>query len=228
MDPASVVLVHGGWHGAWCWEEVAPALRQRGVEAITLDLPFTGLADDTSAVRSVLDAIDGPVVLCGHSYGGAVVTGAGEHDAVRRMIYLAAFLLDEGENMLSVAGDIDGSELPAAMRFTADGRCTVDEAAAVGVFYHDCPAETARRAAARLRSWPLDSSTSFPPAQGWKTRPTTYVVCDDDRAVPPALQQRLAERATEVHHWPTSHSPFLARPDLVIELLAREADATTG
>lgn len=228
MSAASVILVHGGWHGGWCWEEVVPRLEAAGVSVRTIDLPFTGLADDTAAVRSMLDEARGPVVLCAHSYGGAVVTGAGEHSAVRQLVYLAAFLLEEGQTMLEVPGDLSVSELPAALRLAEDGRTTIDPDLAARVFYHDCPAATAARAVARLRSWPIDSGSTPASAAAWKSRPTTYVICDDDRTVPPGMQLGMSAHATDVRRWPTSHSPFYSRPDLVSELLVGLAGSVGG
>jgi len=226
-DTTRVVLVHGGWHGAWCWERVMPLLDAAGVEATAIDLPFTGLEGDTTAVRAVLDRLEGPAVLCGHSYGGAVITGAGEHPVVRHLIYLAAFLLDETETLVSFAGDAEGSALLRALRIADDGSTTIDAADAVEAFYHDCPAADAHAAVARLRAWPLGSGTTTPTAHGWKTRPATYAVCDDDRAVPVEMQDVMAARAARVVRWPSSHSPFYSRPADVAELLIRVARSVT-
>src|SRR5436305_3712872 len=102
---ATVVLVHGAWHGAWCWDKVVRELDAAGVTNVTVENPSvaeapSSLTDDVVNVHRVLDAIAGPVVLVGHSYGGAVVTGAGTHDAVRHVAYLTAFALDDGESAI--------------------------------------------------------------------------------------------------------------------------------
>ena len=105
-DPtATVVLVHGAWHGAWCFERVLPLVRAAGVDVRAVDLARDGFASDVDSVRVVLDAVDGDVVLLGHSYGGAVVTEAGVHPSVRHLVYLCAFALDEGEACTSAARD---------------------------------------------------------------------------------------------------------------------------
>jgi len=226
--PATVVLVHGGWHGAWCWELVVPRLEAAGIRAAAVDLPFTGLAGDTAAVREVLDSLDDPVVLCGHSYGGAVVTGAGEHPSVRHLVYMAAFMLDENESLFTLGADVDGSELPGAMRVTDDGLCTIDPARARDVFYHDCSADLAERATNRLRPWPLESAAHPAEAVAWRSRPATYVVSEDDRAVPPRVQKAMAARAAHTISWPTSHSPFFSQPGAAAELLIGLARSVDG
>src|SRR5207302_1944698 len=104
----SVVLVHGAWHGSWCWGRVMPLLRDAGVDTTAVDLPSRSdplgdLHGDAAHVRSVLDASAGEVVLVGHSYGGAVITGAGTHDAVAHLVYLCAFALDKGESCMAAA-----------------------------------------------------------------------------------------------------------------------------
>src|SRR5215468_763472 len=109
--PPAVVLVHGAWHGAWCWGPAIAALAAAGVTALAVDLPGHGddpgplgdLHGDAAHVRAVLDALDGPVVLAGHAYGGAVITEAGSHRAVSHLVYLAAFALDDGESCNNAA-----------------------------------------------------------------------------------------------------------------------------
>jgi pimeloyl-ACP methyl ester carboxylesterase len=106
---AGAVLVHGLWHGAWCWDGVRTALAARGVDSLAVELPLTDLAADTAATVQALDRFGRPAVLVGHSYGGAVVTGAGTHPLVRELVYVAAFQLDDGE---SVSRTRPGRELP--------------------------------------------------------------------------------------------------------------------
>src|SRR6185369_14343612 len=100
--PPAVVLVHGAWHGAWCWGPAIAALAAAGVTALAVDLPGHG---DAAHVSSVLDSLDGPVVLAGHAYGGAVITEAGSHPAVAHLVYLSGMALDDGESCSDVASD---------------------------------------------------------------------------------------------------------------------------
>src|SRR4051794_29940134 len=138
-EGATVVLVHGAWHGAWCWDKVVPLLDDAGVPVVAFDLPFTSLQGDAEATTRVLDRVDGPVVLCGHSYGGAVITEAGHHPSVERLVYITAFACDEGE---SVAATATGAEIPATELGDAlvieDGTAVLTRDGAVKSLYHDC------------------------------------------------------------------------------------------
>jgi pimeloyl-ACP methyl ester carboxylesterase len=237
--PATVVLVHGAWHGAWCWSRVVEGLRERGVDARAIDLPGHGesaepLADlytDAASLRAVLDSLDGPAIVCGHSYGGAVVSlGAAGHHAVRHVVFLAALMLDTGESVSRSipdppGGPPDGPPEPgslvgATMRFSDDGTViTIDRDAAPAVFFADCDDDDVEWALTRLGPQPAASFQQTIDSAAWRSVPSTYVVCTDDRAIPPRLQRAFAQRATETVVFPTSHSPFLSRPDLLVDLL---------
>jgi pimeloyl-ACP methyl ester carboxylesterase len=233
----TVVLVHGAWHGAWCWAAVVDELTAGGIATVAVDLPGHGedrrplsdLAGDTAHVTEVLDGIGGPVVLVGHSYGGCVITGAGVHPNVRHLVYLCALLLDEGETAMSAAtaeaqaAQLDHSgrpDLVGALRFEDDGdTCTIDPAQATALFFGDCAPDVAAGAVARLGPQRMSTLSQPATAVAWRERPSTYVVCEDDGAIHPGLQELLARRTDAVVRWPTSHSPFLSRPDLVADLV---------
>ncbi len=224
-SPATVVLVHGAWHGAWCWDLVTRRLDAAGVPNMALENPSVdrapaGLHDDADNVREALDKIDGPVVLVGHSYGGAVITDAGVHDAVRHLVYIAAFALDEGESVMQngLTGGEGGTVLEQAIRFEGDV-LTLDPNGAIAAFYHDCPDDVAEAAVAQLRPQSVAALGGTPRTVAWRDRTTTYVLCTEDRGLPPALQRSCASRIGNTVNVPTSHSPFLARPDLIAELL---------
>lgn len=231
---ATVVLVHGAWHGGWCWQPVVDGLAAEDVPAVALDLPghgddptpLTDLHGHGDAVRAAIDRIDGPVVLVGHSFGGAAVTDAGTHPAVRHVVFVSAFCLDTGETVMKngLAGGA-GHELEEAVTFAEDGSVTLDPAGARVAFYLDCDPAAADAAVARLGAESAAGFAQSPRAVAWRERPSTYVVCTEDRALTPTLQRNLATRCDEVVEWPTSHSPFLSRPDLVVGLLTRLASA---
>ncbi|MEY2532364.1 MAG: hypothetical protein QOF29_274 [bacterium] len=222
-DEPTVVLVHGAWHGPWAWAEVQERLAGEGLDVVTVDLPSIGrdtgalgdLYDDAAAVRAALDAIDGPAVVVAHSYGGAPVTeaaaGAGN---VAHIVYLTAFMLDEGESLLGLVG---GAE-PDWWITSADGRTTLP-AGPETVFYNDCPPEVAEAAAAQLA--PQRKLTVEQPVRevAWRTIPSTYVVCERDNAIPVFAQDAMAQRAGAVERMDAGHSPFLSRPDELVVLL---------
>ncbi len=220
-------------------------LEGTGTPAVAVDLPghgadtgpMTDLHGDAERVRSVLDGFDEPVVLVGHSYGGVVITEAGAHPAVDRLVYIASFNLDRDESAVGAAtaetqaAAIDHSGRPdvlGAMQLADDGTSRIDPDAARVLFYDDCPPEVADWAVARLGPHRLDTLSQAPLAVAWRERPSTYAVCALDNIVHPDLQRVLARRADHVVEWPTGHSPFLSRPELVIDLVADVAGRQRG
>ena len=239
---ATVVLVHGAFHGAWCWDRVVPLVEVAGVPVIAVDLPGHGadggppgdLYAHSDWLRGFLESIPGPVVLVGHSYGGAVITDAAAGvPAVARLVYLAAIVPDAGETMTTVmpdrvADDEPVSSVPGAMSVDSDGNLVVDSERAVEAFYADCSDADVEFALARLCP---QSATSFGQpvrAAAWRTIPSTYVICHDDRAVSLGFQRALASRTTDVVEMSTSHSPFFSQPsrvaDVLVELALEERD----
>jgi pimeloyl-ACP methyl ester carboxylesterase len=226
--PATVVLVHGAWHGSWCFDCVVPRLQTAGLDVCAVDLPGTSFGADVAEVRSVLDAIDGEAVLLGHSYGGAVVTEAGAHTAVRQLVYLCAFAISEDESCTNAAADEPDAaaishegrpDLGAAMIIAEDGTSTLTRAGARKCLYADVDDATFEWAYARLGAQRIESLSAAPQEVAWRTRPSIYVICSDDRAVHPDLQRIMARRCTESVECPTGHSPFANCPQLVADLL---------
>jgi pimeloyl-ACP methyl ester carboxylesterase len=237
--PARVLLVHGAWHGAWCWRDVVSALAARGVVAEALDLPghgesqlpMDGLQGDAAHVRAALDESSRPVVLCGHSYGGCVITeAAAGHAAVRHLVYLAAFVPDVGESLLGIAQS-DPTPLPIyrALATNAGGEFVIDPLHATPAFYGTCRPEVAAWATERLGPQAARALEETSTRSAWREKPSTYAVCTRDGAIAPSLQRRLAARCGRVLEWDSDHSPFLSRPGDVADLLAglaREAGGT--
>ena len=221
----TVLLVHGAWHGGWCWERVGRLLADAEVPCVSVDNPSvvaapSDLAADSENVRRVLDTIDGPVLLVGHSYGGAVVTDAGTHENVEALVYLAAFALDAGESV--VENDLQGGEdtkLAEAVSF-GDDLISVDPQRAVELFFHDCDQEVAECARGRLMPMSMAAMQDVTRSVAWREKPATYIVCSDDRALPVPLQMSNAARVGgEPLELATSHSPFLSQPAALAELL---------
>ncbi len=189
-----------------------------------MELPLTGLVDDAATVRHAIEsAVEraGPgVVVVGHSYGGIVISQAAAGvDGVGRLVYLAAFMTDEGEDELSIMTAHESPVLGAVV--VTDGGAAIDPAQAPALFYGDSDAATVAKAVSLLR--PMRGGGRLEGAPAWQSIPSTYVVCTEDRALPPAAQREMATRADAVVEWPTDHSPFLTRAVELAALIAASA-----
>ena len=183
------------------------------------------LPADTAAVQADVDALarDGPVVVCGHSYGGAVITGL-DPAHLAHLVYLCAFMLDEGETTLDRLTDAPPTALADAMILSDDNSVfTIDPDGARRAFYADCPDDQVARSIARLRPQAVLPGGDSPERIAWRHVPSTYVVCEADEALHLDAQREMSARAEHTLSWPTGHSPFLSRPQLVVELLGELA-----
>ena len=231
-----VVLVHGAWHGAWCWAGVQAELDGRGVPTLAVDLPghgastlpFTDLAGDAAHVADVVARAGRPVVLVGHSYGGAVIGEAGGQGDVRALVFVAAFCLDSGE---SVARQTDVSYPPtlaAAATVRAEGLLTIDPAQATASFYAECPSPAAEAAVARLGRQPVATFVQPATVAAWHDRPSTYVLCSRDNAIHPLHQAAMSERCGEVVTLDADHSPFTSATTAVVDVIERVTRAAAA
>jgi len=232
---STFVLVHGAWHGGWCWEKVVPALEKQGHRACAPDLPAHG--DDRSPPASVtldryaarvcdvIGEATEPVVLVGHSMGGAVISRAAElaPERIRKLVYLAALVPRDGEPIAALPV---APELLAAMCPSEDGTTTtLPEAQLRELFYADCSDGDIERAARRLCGQPvavLLETVELSDAR-FGAVPRVYIECLRDRAIPIEEQRRMngARRFQTVHRLEASHSPFFSMPDSLSELLVR-------
>lgn len=227
------ITIPGAWHGAWAVERFNDALRSRGHEAIGLTLPSLAGADrrgipaDVESVHRRLDRVSGDVVLIGHSYAGVVITEAGMHPAVRQLVYLAAFIADRGETasglMSAYAARHSGdATLRGVMRRSADPELLeLDPTLAGPALYADCDVADQAAAIARLEPHVGRVFSQAPQQIAWRSKPSMFVVCSQDLAIPPSLQRQMAQRASTCVELDSSHSPFLSMPfDLADAILA--------
>ena len=231
-DPRiTVVLIHGAWHGPWCWQFLTPQLQSQGLAVQLLELPSVsspvpaGLAQDAQHLRAVLSSIEGPVVLCGHSYGGMVLAAAdlGAIE-VRHLVFLCAYLAAPGESVESSLLKAGERRPGHWIRRRADGGTWVDAGRAAALFYNDCTPPTQSWAVAQLRPhW--GRALSDPAAsERWRRHASTYVVCSEDRALAPRIQREIyAPRAQSVLTLASSHSPFLSHSQELAQVLVRAA-----
>jgi pimeloyl-ACP methyl ester carboxylesterase len=232
-NPATAVFVHGGWHDGWSWHRVRELLDARGVPSVALDLPMTTLDRDAAVLRAALAEIDGDAVVAAHSWGGNVATlGAAGASNVRHLVYIAAVLTEAGHPTLAAPVPVKGREtLRSMVVVETETETVIDREVSLAAFYHDVEPSLARQAAARLRPF---QKTGYAVVEtdavaAWRTIPTTYVVCAEDRMIHPDTQRDMAAAAgAEVIEWSSSHSPFLSHPGLVADLVAERAGAVSG
>lgn len=215
MDRGNLLLVHGAWHGSWCWEFLVPELRSRGWTPSVVDLPSTsgspaaGVREDAEAVREAVAALDGRVTVLAHSYAGVPVgEAAGSAD---RLIYLAAHLLEPGESVVTPLG---------GPWYEAGTKLLDAPQPARELLFPDAPDEIGAWAASRLRPQSARVFEDVVTRAAWQTVPTLSIVCQDDVIFPPVFAERL--EAGDVRYLPGSHSPFLARPAELAELISAE------
>jgi pimeloyl-ACP methyl ester carboxylesterase len=228
---ATIVLVHGAWHGSWCWERVTPLLEKRGLAVRTVDLPSVGarpgagtdLSADAAAVEVVLDAVGGPVVLVGHSYGGMVISRV-RPQGIAHLVYVCAFVPLEGQSLITA-----GSGRPASWIQMLDGGLMQPDAArADEVFYTDCDPATREWAKSKLRAQSAAIMAEAVARPAWRDVPSTYVVCVNDGALPAEVQRDVfAPRMSHVVELQADHSPFLSQPAALAEVLVSRASEVT-
>lgn len=220
----NIVLVHGAWADGSGWQRIHDILRARGYSVSVVQNPMTSLADDVAAVDRVLARQDGATLLVGHSYGGVVITEAGDAANVAGLVYVAAFVPDAGE---SVASLIEG-ETPAPLQPSADGFLFFNPSLFPQVFAHDLTAaQGAFLAAAQVP--PAGAAFGTPVSQAaWRSRRSWYVLATEDRVIPPRVQRRMATRAsaaiTEIRG---SHAVYISQPEAVADAIDTAARETS-
>ena len=221
---ATIVLVHGGFVDGSGWRGVYDELRADGYDVRVVQNPTKSLADDAATTRDVLDAVDGPVVLVGHSYGGAVITEAGTHDSVAALVYITAFAPDQGESVNSLIGTFpaDGPQPPILP--PVNGYLFLDRAKFHDSFAGDVSAEEAAFMADSQVPWGLDALGGTITEAAWRVKPSWYLHVTEDRMIPPAAQASMAERTgATVVQTPGSHAIFVSQPKVVADLIRTAA-----
>jgi pimeloyl-ACP methyl ester carboxylesterase len=222
----NIVLVHGGFVDGSGWEKVYRLLRKQGYNVTVTQHPTTSLADDVRAVRQVLAAQDGPAVLVGHSYGGAIITEAGTDPTVAALVYIAAFAPDAGESVATlIANPAPGAPVPPILP-PRDGFLMLDREKFPASFAADVDPELAAFMAAAQLPWGVEALQGAITQPAWRTRPTWYLVAKDDRMIPPPAQRAMAARAgATVSESAGSHSVFISQPEAVVRLIIAAAGA---
>jgi len=228
----NVVLVHGGFVDGSGWQGVYELLKAQGFNVRVVQNQTLSLESDVETTRNVLDLLDGPAILVGHSYGGAVITEAGTHDSVIGLVYITAFAPDKGESVSTLIADPPpGAPVPPILP-PQDGFLFLDRGKFAASFAADVPANTAAFMADSQVPWGVEALNGAVSDPAWRSRPSWYLLVTDDRMIPLPAQRAMAERAgattTEV---PGSHAIYVSKPAVVADLITRAAqslDETAG
>jgi pimeloyl-ACP methyl ester carboxylesterase len=229
----TVVLVHGAWWQASSWTAVAARLRDRGYPVVVPDNPLRTLAGDAASIAGVLQRIAGPIVLVGHSYGGNVITDAAEGNPnVKALVYIAGFAPDRGESAFTLDALVPGSLLPVSLVPVASMQPSGELALDLyvnpvlfrSVLAQDVPEPAVAALAAAQRPVTLAALLGQSTTPAWKTIPSWYMVAASDRAIPPATQRFMAERAgANTVEIDSSHAAPVSHPDAVTDLILAAA-----
>jgi pimeloyl-ACP methyl ester carboxylesterase len=227
---ATLIFAHGACvrDGAWWWSKMTDPLAERGIATVAVPVPSCGetgsplgdLYDDVAACREAITSVDGPVVLCGHSYGGVIITEAGADERVRGLIYVTSVMPDTGESQ----AELIGSEPAPWLQPGEDGTVGVDPGMVRRFFLQDCDEETTEDAVARLARQSLTPFTQPPRKIAWRQKPATYVVCTEDLATPAQTQRGRVREHTHTVEFAAGHHPFLSRPEAFADSIATQIE----
>ena len=225
----NVVLVHGGFVDGSGWEGVYKILRKDGYAVSIVQNPTTSLADDVAATKLIIDAQNGPVILVGHSYGGAVITEAGNNPKVVGLVYIAAFAPDQGESVSTLIKDPPpGAPVPPILP-PRDGYLFLDQAKFQASFAADVDAERAAFMADSQVPWGVGALSGSISEPAWKSKPSWYLVATDDKMIPPPAQRFMSERAgATVVEVAGSHAIYVSQPNAVASLITQAAKGATA
>lgn len=222
----TVVLVHGAWADGSCWSNVILPLRHQGLNVTAAPVPLTSLTDDSAALRHVIERQDGPVILVGHAYAGAVIAAALD-DRVKSLVYIAALAPDEGETVADVF--YRAAPHPEAPHLEPDayGFIWMPEEGFRRAVVHKASADQIAIMAAVQRPIALKCIQEKAPAPAWKTKPSWFLLAEEDRMISPETQRYMANRmGANIRSHPVDHSPMLTAPDLVVEVILDAARHT--
>ena len=220
----NVALVHGGFVDGSGWEGVYHVLKQEGFNVSVVQNPTLSLEDDDVVTRRVLDKQDGPTILVGHSYGGAVITEAGTHENVAGLVYIAAFAPDQGESVGSLIAGFpqDGPQPPILP--PEDGFLFLDRKKFAASFAADVAPDLAAFMADAQVPWGVGGPNGIVSEAAWRSKPSWYLVASDDHMIPPPAQRTMAERiGATVAETPGSHAVYVSNPTAVASLITQAA-----
>jgi pimeloyl-ACP methyl ester carboxylesterase len=220
----NIVLVHGGFVDGSGWESIYQILKDDGYNVSVVQNPTISLKDDVAVTKRVLAAQNGPAILVGHSYGGAVITEAGNDPKVVGLVYITAFAPDKGESVATLIKDPPPSAPVPPILPPQDGYLFLDRAKFPASFAADVDAEQAAFMADSQVPWGLEALSGTISEPAWKTKPSWYLIATDDKMIPPDAQRSMAGRAgATVVEAKGSHAIYVSQPEAVAALVEQAA-----
>lgn len=225
---ASIVVVHGAWADGSSWEPVIRQLQKQELNVVAAPIPLTSLSDDAAALRRTIARTDGPVIVAGHAYAGAVV-GTATDERVKALVYIAALAPDEGETVAQVFYRDKAHPNAPHLAPDEDGFIWMPDASFGQAFAQNATPEQIALCRAVQRPIALKSIQEQVPFPSWKKKPVWYLLAEDDRMINPETQRFMAERMkATVRSFAVDHTPLLTAPDKVVEIILEAARATLG
>lgn len=225
-EKAAVVVVHGAWADGSSWQAVVPPLAERGLHVIAAPIPLTSLSDDAVALKRTIARTEGPVILAGHAYAGAVIATTND-ERVKALVYVAALAPDEGETVAQVFYRDETHPKAPKLAPDADGLIWMPDEGFANAFAQNASAKQILLSRAVQRPLSLKAIQEPAPAPAWKSKPAWYLVAEQDRMINPKTQRFMAERMkATVRSLAVDHTPLLTAPDKVVEIILEAAQAT--
>jgi pimeloyl-ACP methyl ester carboxylesterase len=220
----NVVLVHGGFVDGSGWESVYKLLTKEGYKVTVVQNPTITLTDDVAVTKRAIDAQDGPVILVGHSYGGVVISSAGDNPKVVGLVYICAFAADTGESVLSLIKNAPADAPAPPILPPQDGFLFLDRQKFAASFAGDVKPEAADFMANSQVPWGLAAASAGATAAAWKTKPSWYLLTTEDRMIAPDLQRFMSKRASsKVQEIKGSHAIYVSQPQAVARIIEAAA-----
>ena len=220
----NVVLVHGGFVDGSGWESVYGLLTKKGYHVTVVQNPTITLADDVAVTKRAIDAQDGPVILVGHSYGGVVISSAGDDPKVVGLVYICAFAADNGDSVLSLIKTAPADAPAPPILPPQDGFLFLDRQKFAASFAGDVKPEIANFMANSQVPWGLEAASAGATAAAWKTKPSWYLLTTEDHMIAPELQRFMSKRAgSKVVEIKGSHAIYVSHPDAVASIIEQAA-----
>ena len=225
-ENATAVVVHGAWADGSSWQAIVRPLEDRGLKVIAAPIPLTSLSDDAAALRRTIARTQGPVIVAGHAYAGAVIATAND-ERVKALVYIAALAPDEGESVAQVFYRDDAHPKAPQLAPDTDGYIWMPNEGFTNAFAQNATDEQIALAKAVQRPIAVKSIQESAPPPAWKSKPTWYLLAEEDRMINPKTQRFMAERMkATIKSFAVDHTPLLTAPDKVVDIILEAANAT--